>query len=105
MFSTFPEDARWNAERQAVEFGSGSASTATWSGSGGGCFNGRSRSSPPPSGASKPSTSRNSVREHRRAEAAPTPVDRGFGSVEISGLDLLFSCRVRHTQDRKRTAL
>jgi hypothetical protein len=21
MFSTFPEDARWNAERQAVEFG------------------------------------------------------------------------------------
>jgi hypothetical protein len=22
MFFTFPEDARWNAERQAVEFGS-----------------------------------------------------------------------------------
>ena len=21
MFSTFPEDARWNAERQAVKFG------------------------------------------------------------------------------------
>ena len=23
MFFTFPEDARWNAERQAVEFGVG----------------------------------------------------------------------------------
>jgi len=27
MFFTFPEDARWNAERQAVELGSRSANT------------------------------------------------------------------------------
>jgi hypothetical protein len=37
IFFTFPEDARWNAERQAVEFGSRSASTKVWSGCRGAC--------------------------------------------------------------------
>ena len=38
MFFTFPEDARWNAERQAVELGSSSESTKAWSGCPGGVF-------------------------------------------------------------------
>ena len=32
MFFTFPEDARWNAERQVVEFGVRSANIKAWSG-------------------------------------------------------------------------
>jgi hypothetical protein len=57
MFLTFPQDARWNAERQAVEFGVEIASTVAWSGSRGACFSGCSPSGPHPSGASKPPTS------------------------------------------------
>jgi hypothetical protein len=48
MFFTFPENARWNAERQAVEFGvERSASTTAWSGSRGACSSGCSRSGHP----------------------------------------------------------
>jgi hypothetical protein len=53
MFFTFPEDARWNAERQAVEFGSSSAGTKAWSGSHGACFNTGYRNGPLPSGVLK----------------------------------------------------
>ena len=57
MFSTFPEDARWNAERQAVELwveiseyhGVVRVLSA--------CFNGHCRSGPLPSGASRLTTS------------------------------------------------
>jgi hypothetical protein len=38
MFFTFPDDARWNAERQAVEFGVEMASTTAGSGCRGACF-------------------------------------------------------------------
>jgi hypothetical protein len=53
MFSTFPEDARWNPEREAVEFG---VEIGEWSGSRGACFSGSCPSGHPPSGASKPTT-------------------------------------------------
>ena len=38
MFFSFPEDAHWNVEQQAVEFGSRSASAAVSSGSRAACF-------------------------------------------------------------------
>jgi hypothetical protein len=44
---TFPEDARWGAERQAVEFGVQMASTAVWSGSRGASSNDYCQSGPP----------------------------------------------------------
>jgi hypothetical protein len=56
MFSTFPKDARWNAERQAVEFGVETENTAGWFGSGGVSSNTYCQSDPPPSGASNPTT-------------------------------------------------
>jgi hypothetical protein len=48
MFFTFPEGARWNADRQAVEFGLRSGSTAASSGSRGACSSGYSWSGRPP---------------------------------------------------------
>jgi hypothetical protein len=53
MFFTFPEDARWNAERQAVEFGVVIGEYEAWSGSRGACFNAYCRSGLLPSGALK----------------------------------------------------
>jgi hypothetical protein len=40
MFFTFPQDARWNAERSAVEFGVEIGRTEGWSGSRGAFSNG-----------------------------------------------------------------
>jgi hypothetical protein len=57
MFFTFPEDAHWNAEQQAVEFGVEIGSTAASSGFRGACSNAYSRSGPPLSGASRRTTS------------------------------------------------
>jgi hypothetical protein len=58
MFSTFPEDARWNAERQAVEFGvERSANTAAWSGCRGAYSNAYCRNGPRPSAALRRTTS------------------------------------------------
>ena len=57
MFFTFPEDAHWNAEQQAVEFGVEIGSTAASSGFRGACSNAYSRSGPPASGASRRTTS------------------------------------------------
>jgi hypothetical protein len=48
MFSTFPEDARWNDERQAVEFGVATPSTAGWCGCRSSSFGGCFQSGPPP---------------------------------------------------------
>jgi len=50
-------DAYWNAERQAVEFGSRSESTVALSRSRRGCSNTCYRSGPPPSAASRRTTS------------------------------------------------
>ena len=75
MFFTFPEDARWNADRQAVEFGSGSENTAAWSGSRGACSSACCRSGQSRNGASKPIT----YNEHGSSDRRPTtspPVDR-----------------------------
>ena len=75
MFFTFPEDARWNAERQALEFGveigeyQGVVRVPRRA------FQRLSPSGPLPSGASKRTNSTGPLREHRRAEAAPAPVD------------------------------
>jgi hypothetical protein len=76
MFFTFPQDARWNSEQQAVEFG---------------VEIGEYRGIVPvprrvfqrllperPSGALREAYYPSGpVREHRRAETAPAPVDRG----------------------------
>jgi hypothetical protein len=75
VFFTFPEDTRWNAERQAVEFGSRSASTAAWSRSHGGSFSAYSVSRPPPGRAWR-STTLHPVRAYGRADAASAPVDQ-----------------------------
>jgi len=53
MFFTFPEDAHWNADRQAVEFGVEIASTAVSSGSRGACSSVYFPSRRPRSGASR----------------------------------------------------
>jgi hypothetical protein len=57
MFFTFREDARWNDERQAVEFGVGIGEYGGLSGSGGVCSRGFCRRAQPRSGVSKPTTS------------------------------------------------
>ena len=51
MFFSFPEDAHWNAERQAVEFGGEIGEYR-----GGACFNAYFQYGPPPSGASRRTT-------------------------------------------------
>ena len=68
MFFTLPEDARWNADRQAVEFG-------VEIGEYHGVFQRSSRSGQLPSGASEPLTYSEPGSEHRRAEAAAAAVD------------------------------
>jgi hypothetical protein len=50
LFFTFPEDARWNAKRQAVEFGVEIGDYQGWFGSRGGFSCACSRSGPPPDG-------------------------------------------------------
>jgi hypothetical protein len=57
MFFTFPEDARWNAERQAVEFGVEIGEYPVSSGCLGEYSNGYCRRPPPLSAASKPTIS------------------------------------------------
>jgi len=57
MFFTFPEDARWNAERQAVEFGVEIGEYRGVIRCRGACFNAYCRRGLPPSGASKPTIS------------------------------------------------
>jgi hypothetical protein len=56
MFFTFPEDARWNADRQAVEFGVEIGEYRAWSGSRGACSSAYYPSGQPRNGASKPIT-------------------------------------------------
>ena len=51
MFFTFPENANWNADRQAVEFGIEIGNTWAPSGSAGACFSIYSRIAQRPSGA------------------------------------------------------
>ena len=74
---SFPEDARWNAERQAVEFGVEIGEYQGWFGFRGVCSSGCSRSSPPRALRRSLLPPADPVRGHRRAEAAPAPVDRG----------------------------
>ena len=57
MFFSFPEDAHWNVEQQAVEFGSRSGSTVASSGSRGKYSNDYYRSGRPLSAASRHTTS------------------------------------------------
>jgi hypothetical protein len=77
MFFTFPEDARWNAEQQAVEFGSRSASTAVWPGSRGACSNAYCLNGHPRAVRRSVLSPASPVGDHRRAEVTPSPVDRG----------------------------
>ena len=77
MFFTFPEDARWNAERRAVEFGveigeySGVV-RVPWSG-----FQHLLPAPPPLRMRRSLLPLADPVREHCRAETAPATVDRG----------------------------
>jgi hypothetical protein len=109
MFFTFPEDARWNAERQAVEFG---VEIGKYRGvvRRGACSNGYSRSGPTPERCveayylQRTRFERITERKLRRCQL---PED---GNVEISGRDLRarcpkqtwcqpFSCRRRSIRD------
>ena len=53
MFFTFPDDARWNAERQAVEFCVEIGNTTASCGYPGACFSACCRRRPPPNAALK----------------------------------------------------
>jgi hypothetical protein len=86
MLFTFPEDAHWNTERQAVEFGV-ETSTGASSGSRGACSNASYRTGPPPRGASTRTISRTrfeSIAERKLRRRQLTE----DGNVEISGRDL-----------------
>jgi hypothetical protein len=77
MFFTFPEDVRWNAERQAVEFGVEIGECR------GGVrvprrvFQRLLPEQPTPERCVEAYYLQGPVREHRRAEAASAVVDRG----------------------------
>ena len=62
MFFTFPEDAHWNADRQAVEFGVEIGEYR------GGCSDAYFQCGPPPSVASRP-TPQMEIAEYWRAAA------------------------------------
>jgi hypothetical protein len=86
MFFTFPEDARWNAERQAVEFGV-EIGEYGWSGCRDAYFSARSRRRPPRGCVEAYYLQRIrfegiAERELRRRQLT------GDGNVEISGADL-----------------
>jgi hypothetical protein len=75
MFFTFPEDARWDAERQGVEIGEHRGMVRVP----------RRVFPAAPARAARPSAVRRSVlpptdavREHRRTKASTGPVDRGW---------------------------
>ena len=79
MFFTFPENARWNADRQAVEFGVEIGEYSGFVRVPRRVFQRLVPERPTPRalhrGVLPPA---DAVREHRRAEAAPPPVDRGW---------------------------
>jgi hypothetical protein len=74
MFSTFPEDARWNAERQAVEFG---VEIGEYSGVVRVPRRVFQRLLPERPNPERCVEAYYPVRDHRRTEASPAPVDRG----------------------------
>ena len=76
MFFTFPENARWDAEVQAVEFGSKSA--VPRSGPGTSASIPTPATGPADDGAMRRGLllAADALREHRRAEASTAPADR-----------------------------
>jgi hypothetical protein len=86
MFSTFPEDARWNAERRAVEF-AGRDRRVPRGGSGAAARDPRATA-----GAAhpEPCVEANYLQRTRfeciAAEAAPAPIDRGW-ECQVTGGD------------------
>jgi hypothetical protein len=87
MFFTFPEDARWNAERQAFEFGveigqyRGVVTVPRL------CSSAYSRSGPPPRSASRPTTASGPGSRVSPSGRSPCQLTED-GKVEISGRDL-----------------
>jgi hypothetical protein len=78
MFFTFPEDARWNAERQAVEFGVEIREYRGVIRVPRRVFRRLLPQRPTPERCSRPTTSSGPGSRARRAKAASAPVDRGW---------------------------
>ena len=94
MFFTFPDDARWNAERQAVEFCVEIGNTTASCGYPGACFSACCRRRPPPNAALKHTIcSGHALRGVAEQKLRWRQVTED-GNVEITGRDLREGSRM-----------
>jgi len=96
MFFSFPENARWNAERHAVEFGVEIGEYRGVVRVPRRMFQRLLLERPPPPRALRRGTTFSG--EHRRAEAAPAPVDRGW-ECRDQRAGLVLGVKSRHLVD------